>query len=292
MSGTYEAQISRRTPACIVILLDQSASMADPVGGRTDSKAKAAASAVNRLLAVLASTSTKSMGEGPRPYFDVAVLGYGGDVLHGGDKMVTPCLPGSGRGRELVSVTTLEDNPVRVETKTRMKPDGKGGQVPGTSKSYVWIDPVAKGGTPMLEAMKAARPVIEQWASRHADSYPPIVINITDGEPYKDPTAAARELGKISTKDGCALLYNIHLSGAARTPISFPAEPTALPDKFARLLFDITSILPDKISQELRKDYPVEAGARGFIFNSDPALLVKFLEVGTRIEEKNDNWDR
>jgi hypothetical protein len=292
MTGTYQAMISRKTPACIVILLDQSTSMADQISGRPDSKAKAAASAVNRLLAVLAITSTKAVGEGPRPYFDVAVLGYGGDVLHGGDAVVTPRLPGSGRGSELVSIATLEKNPARMETGSRVMPDGKGGHVQTASKSYVWVDPVANGGTPMLEAMRAARTVIERWARHHQDSYPPIVINITDGEPYKDPTSAARALSDISTADGSSLLYNIHLSGAAETAISFPALPTMLPDKFARLLFDISSPLPDKIGQELRADYRVEPGARGFIFNSDPALLVKFLEVGTRVEEKKDNWDR
>jgi hypothetical protein len=292
MSGTYEAQISRKTPACVVILLDQSGSMADAVAGKSASKANAAASAVNRLLRVLANTSTKAIGEGPRHYFDIAVLGYRGDVLHGGGDLVTPCLPGSGRGSELVSITTLDSNPIRVEPKTIMRPDGKGGYVPATSQSYIWLDPVASGGTPMMEAMQAARTIIEPWARAHEDSYPPIVMNITDGEPYVDPTAAARRLGEISTKDGSALLYNIHLSSAARLPVSFPASRAGLPDKFAELLFDISSPLPAKISEELGRNQQVDPGARGFIFNADPALLVRFLEVGTRIEVKKGNWDR
>jgi hypothetical protein len=287
MSGTYQAQISRKNPACVVLLLDQSTSMADPIGGRADPKSKAAAAAVNRLIAVLAGNCTMTAGEGPRPYFDVAVLGYGGDVIHGGSTVVTPRLPGSGRGSELVSITTLEKN-ARIVTSSKTMPDGKA--VP--SKSYVWLDPVANGGTPMLEAMQAARGVIERWARGHQASYPPIVVNITDGEPYKDPTSAARALSDIRTDDGSSLLYNIHLSGAMGTPIAFPAKPTALPDKFARMLFDISSPLPDKVSQELRQTRSVEPGARGFIFNSDPAQLINFLEVGTRLEAKKDNWDR
>jgi hypothetical protein len=291
VGGTYQARISRRTPACVVILLDQSGSMEEPIGGADGvSKAVAAAEAVNRQLRTLARKSSKVAGEGVRPYFDIAVLGYGGDVTSGG---VTYCLPGTARGKELVSITTLAASPLRVDPVTRLQPDGKGGQVATTGKMPVWFDPVARGGTPMLEAIRRAHETIGTWAAGHEDSYPPIVINITDGEPYEDPSAAAKALDQISTNDGSALLYNIHLSGAAATEIEFPADPSVLPDQFARLLFGMSSALPEKARQDLAaKGHQTAPQARGFIFNANPTLMVTFLEAGTNVSEARGGRDR
>ena len=73
----YIAEISRTNPSCFIFLVDQSASMVDPIGGEVKvRKADVVADALNRLLTELAIRCAKE--EGVRDYFHVAVLGYGG----------------------------------------------------------------------------------------------------------------------------------------------------------------------------------------------------------------------
>jgi hypothetical protein len=66
---TYSAEISRSNPTCFVFLVDQSASMIDPIGGSEvpQKKADVVADAINRLLTELAVKCAKE--EGVRDYF-------------------------------------------------------------------------------------------------------------------------------------------------------------------------------------------------------------------------------
>ena len=76
----YTAEISRTNPSCFIFLVDQSASMVDPIGGEIRiNKADVVADALNRLLTELAIRCAKE--EGVRDYFHVAVLGYGGQSV-------------------------------------------------------------------------------------------------------------------------------------------------------------------------------------------------------------------
>jgi hypothetical protein len=74
------AEISRTNPSCFIFLVDQSASMVDPIAEAGGSKAEVVADALNRLLTELAIRCAKE--EGVRDYFHVAVIGYGGRTAH------------------------------------------------------------------------------------------------------------------------------------------------------------------------------------------------------------------
>lgn len=276
---SYVAEISRDRPGCILFLLDQSQSMDEPFAGDTGtSKAEAAADAINKLLMSLVLRCTQNVNEGPRYYFDVGVIGYGGYRGPG------PCLRGALTGRELVSMRDLASNHLRVEERTRMVADEAGRQVETKVKFPVWFDPVAEDGTPMLEAVKLACSILPRWIDAHKRSYPPIVINITDGMPNEDPTPAARQLIGLGTDDGNVLLYNLHLSDLAASPLLFPAASAGLPDEFAQMLFEMSSQVPPRIQEELKVEgYSIEPGARGFVFNADAVALIKFLDIGTRL---------
>lgn len=277
---SYVAEINRDRPGCILFLLDQSQSMGDLFAGDPGtSKAQAAADAINKLLMSLVLRCTQNVNEGARYYFDVGVIGYGFDW----DRDPAPCLGGALAGRELVSMRDLADN-YRVEERTRMVADGAGGLVETKVKVPVWFDAVAVDSTPMLEAVRLAYRVLRPWVDTHKQSYPPIVINITDGMPNEDPTPAARELIAPGTDDGNVLLYNLHLSDLAASPLLFPAAAAGLPDEFAQMLFQMSSPLPPRIQEELKMErYSIEPGARGFVFNADATALIKFLDIGTRV---------
>lgn len=86
---------------------------------------------------------------------------------------------------------------------------------------------------------------------RNRDSFPPIVLNITDGE-ASDATpqtllAEAGSIKSVATRDGNVLLFNIHLAGSGTQTSAqcFPSNREELPCiRYADLLYDMSSELP------------------------------------------------
>jgi len=79
------------------------------------------------------------------------------------------------------------------------------------------------------------------------------------------------------------LLFNLHLSSSRDPPVEFSDSKDDLPDEFARLLFEMSSVLPEKIRLEAESEgFEVTDESRGFIFNSDMVKVIQFLDIGTR----------
>ena len=56
-----------------------------------------------------------------------------------------------------------------------------------------------------------------------------------------------------------------------------------MPDDYARLLFRMSSPLPQAMLRQARiLEETVSDGAVGFAFNADLALVIMFLDIGTR----------
>lgn len=263
----FEKRIDRESPGCILFLIDQSWSMADDMGGSPGSKADNVAGVVNSVLYELVLRCIKNPEEGPRHYYDVGVIGYGGTVQ-----------------RELFSVNTqsilvgsdeLGQNPLAI--REVINSDGT------QAKRPIWVEAQASGSTPMCGALDLAGATIAEWISRHPSSFPPIVINVGDGESTDgDPTPWAQRLQGLSTSDGSVMFFNVNISESAGESICFPESARNLPDDLARLLFSISSPLPDyMLSIASASGFPVQPGARGFAFNADFAAVASFLRVGT-----------
>jgi hypothetical protein len=273
---TYTAEISRSSPSCFLFLIDQSGSMDDPFGTGESGRKKAdgVADAINRLLQNLVIKCAKS--EGVRDYYEVGVIGYGNKVGSG--------FGGALAGRDLVPISEVADSPMRVEERTRKVDDGAGGLVDQTVKFPVWFDAVAKGGTPMCGALRQAKGIMDAWVTAHSASFPPIVINITDGESTDgDPQAESEALSALHTDDGNLLLFNVHISSRRAAPIEFPDNEEELPDEYAKLLFRMSSALPSYMRTAAGDEgYCVSDGMRGFVFNADIVSVIRFLDIGTR----------
>lgn len=273
----YVAQISRNTPTAFLFVVDQSGSMSDVMSsGR--SKAVFVADALNRTIMNLVTRCTKS--EGVRDYFEVGVLGYGG---HG----VTNGFSGRLGAQVINPISALEQNPVRVEDRKRKMDDGAGGIVETSVKFPVWFDPCASGGTPMRDALTKAAEEIVNWCDAHPESYPPTILHVTDGESTDgDPEEIAEHLRQIRTNDGEVLILNIHVSSLGNDPIRFPDSGSSLPDNYAKLLFRMSSQLPEhliRFAQE--KGHKVGMESRGFMFNAEAAEIVDFFDIGTRASQ-------
>lgn len=273
----HKAEISRKNPTCFLFLIDQSESMEDPFGGGDGKRSKADEVAVilNKLVHSLSIRCAKS--DGINDYFHVGAIGYGGEAA-------SPAFGGTLAGKTLVPISEVSNNPLRIEDRVKKVDDGAGGLVDETVKFPVWFEPTAKGGTPMCAALKQATELMKQWASDHPTSFPPVVINITDGESSDgDPVAAAKELQAVETGDGPVLVLNVHLSAKAGPPLELPASEVALPDDFAKQLYAMSSALtPFMVARAKELGMPVEETSRGFVFNAQPVQVIQFLDIGTR----------
>ncbi|WP_321865381.1 vWA domain-containing protein [Paraburkholderia tropica] len=270
----YEAQISRNSPTAFLFVVDQSGSMSDKMSSGK-SKAEFVSDALNRTLMNLVTRCTKS--EGVRDYFDVGVIGYNGNGVSNG-------LSGALGSQVLHPISAFEQNPSRIEDRKRKQDDGAGGIVETTIKFPVWFDPVATGGTPMRAALTRAAEELVAWCDAHPDSYPPTILHVTDGESTDgDPEELASHVRQIRTNDGEVLLFNLHASTLGHNPISFPSAESGLPDSFAKLLFRMSSPLPDHLIRFAQNDgAAVAMEARGFTFNAEASEIVQFFDIGTR----------
>ncbi|WP_164007047.1 VWA domain-containing protein [Pyxidicoccus trucidator] len=270
----YSAEINRTHPACILILIDQSGSMEEPFSGSQRRKADGVADVTNRLLQNLVVRCARE--EGIRDYFHLGVLGYGAEV--------GPAFRGALAGRSLVPISEIGHAPARLEERTREREDGMGGLVREKVRFPVWFESVANGATPMCQALARATGIVGDWLRQHPEGFPPIVVNISDGQATDgDPTGIASELRGMRSADGSVLLLNVHLSARTQHPIQFPSTDAGLPDEHARLLFQLSSPLtPGMLSAAKEEGLTVTEGARGFVFNADIISLIKFLNIGTR----------
>jgi hypothetical protein len=149
----------------------------------------------------------------------------------------------------------------------------------------VWFDPVANGGTPMCQAAGEAMRILQGWIAEHPDSFPPIVINITDGESNDgNPTERLQSLTNLSTSDGNVMLFNIHLSANPKAkPMSFSDSRNNLPDRYSKMLFQTASPLTPAM-RGLAKEHGLDTSedSRCFVLNADMVLLVQAIDIGTR----------
>jgi hypothetical protein len=276
---SYSAEISRSNPSCFIFLVDQSASMVDPIG-RSEvprKKSEVVADAINRLLTELAIKCAKE--EGVRDYFHVAVIGYGQNV--------GSAFQGGLAGRELIPLSEVATNPARIEERIKKVSDNAGGLVDTSVTFPIWMEPVSNNGTPMCRALEFADSLVEKWVGQHRNCFPPIVLNLTDGEANDgDPAGPAATIRTRATTDGSTLMFNLHVSGKSFDPVIFPDDSTALPDLYARKLFSMSSPLPSHmLSYAGQLGLKAGDGARGFVYNADITAIVRFLEIGTRVKE-------
>jgi hypothetical protein len=279
----YEQTFSRATPGCIVFLLDRSDSMQQPWADSGLTLAQGAARAINKVLLELCIKSTKEQGAPLRCYFYVGIYGYGLCPRAGGEG-VESALPAPLAPRGIVPLPELADQPLAIREEPSID------AMPTPARVPVWVEAAAGFRTPMCAAMAMAGAHVYEWSKAFPDSFPPIVINITDGmvtdSPYQGVHVFdwASRLATISTRDGQALVLNAFLSPRRGPMTSFPSHAAGLPEPGPQL-FSMSSPLPDPMIRNARSAHiDIGPGARGFVFNADLAMLVKFLEIGTRFE--------
>lgn len=261
----YQELLSSSKPGLILIMIDQSGSMSEKYAN--SNKAEFAAVAVNKVIEeIILSCSADGM---IKDRCFVAVVGYGSNV-----KVLF-----------LEKASDLAKNPNTKIVKKKIS-DGAGGLVDVDEVQRVFVNPLASGGTPMAEAFQQAYKGVEKFITNNPDSFPPIVINITDGEPnnFDKAVTEAKKLAQLKTNDGNVIILNAHISKASAGKIELPSNNSAFSsNKFANFLFDISSVLPDPLVESAKNSgFNVQQGAKGFVFNADAETLIKLLNFGSQ----------
>lgn len=282
----YSQEISRERRGAFLFLVDQSRSMNKPFGldgsGQQISRAEVVANTLNATLEELVNRCMRD--EGVRDYFDIGIIGYGRT------NRAEFCWRGALAGRGVVAISEVADNAEVVEKEITVMVRGQ----PMVERivTPLWIEPVAVDSTPMNGAFRLAQATLEEWVYHNPHSFPPAVINITDGmandvNSEEELLASARRLTGLGTGDGQTLLINCHIAGGDADPVVFPGSADQLPaDRYARLLFEMSSELSDRhraiICEIFDRDLDSTPSLRGMAFNADAVALVKLLEIGTR----------
>ena len=292
----YKQQISRQHPMLFVFLLDQSFSMDEPIGGNNPDgrrKMDELASVINSWLHNMTIRATGS--EGVKHWMDVAVIGYRTE------KDATPIIESPLGGvlgerardeeRMVFPITEIQEKPASIVPRTQTFLDHETGEeMETTSDVPVWVEPKADGGTPMCTALRAVYDLVDQWIQvpGHGDSFPPTVIHVTDGESTEPGNVLdyAEPIMGLETTDGQVLLFNCHLSISHDDPFVFPHSDEILPNDEARILYRMSSALPEPIYERgIAEGFDLQPGARGMAFNADMVTLIKFLDMGTKVAD-------
>ena len=278
----YTQEITRQHRAAIVIAIDQSCSMGGRMmlNGWNLSKAEVVSMVTGRLIDELILRSHRD-GE-YRHYYDIALLGYSGEEVYsllGGDVGFYP-------------ITTLAGREVRRTRYTLNYKTMLCGRQPFEEQVSLWVEPRAQGATPMYRMVATVTKLVKDWCEKEAnrESFPPIVINITDGE-ASDASCevlriAANNLKNTGTQDGNTIFANIHISSdTSHTPILFPnIYEVPLEIRHAHLIMDMSSVMPEPFHPYIRESRSSfsQPPYNPMGYNASKSELVAMLNIGTR----------
>ena len=279
--NSYTARVDRAHPTAFIFLVDQSVSMKNltTLDGETMTKSEAVARILNQQLDELQSKCVKA--NETRHYFDIALIGYSEDAYS--------AWMGNLEGRDFVSPEEIRENPYETITKT-IETKTRRGLITKEMKISQWVKARHDGRwTRLHKALKRAEVLLTDWLKQHSDSFPPCIINITDGEyngiTHEDMQLLANQIKSMGTNDGNVLFFNIHISGGQTEGVSFPATTDELFDNnIACNLFKISSLLPLNYNEELKNlfgDKKDDVRYRAMCVNVGVEKLLKMIKVGT-----------
>lgn len=277
----YTQEITRRHRAAFIIAIDRSGSMQELVhfGKSVLKKSEAVAYTANTLISELIDRCRRT--DGMRNYYDIAVLGYCNDTV---ETLLDPA--------GFVSIDRLAARTPDTSVICSQHDSDDGKEILITHTIKHWIEAKAEGNTPMYEAMLHVRDLVDAWCAdpHNRESFPPVVINITDGEVSdcddNELLDICSQIRRISTDDGDTLLFNIHISTDSTTPaMIFPSHRELVnAGQYARILAECSSEMPEAFNDAVRrkKGAGAEPPFCGMAYNANIVELLSILNIGSR----------
>ena len=301
----YDKKVTSHEPTLLILLLDQSVSMSETMTETEQGEVYSIAKVAKIISDTFLYTAWRKCVRGDQslPYLDLAVIGYGNGTRSALPKIPLEQFP--------FSVKKLED---AFFAKNDSDPDDDS-TIP--KPRYEWVEERADGLTPMLAAFTKARAIVEKWLPDHQESFPPVIINISDGMPTDDQdfieilqqsaseysfhlgdlsqtplmiqSKAIRELG---TNNGKCLVMNCHISPMKLMTLEYPSSSAEAEevDPFAKFMFEMSSVIPEPLFEygirPLDAEPPglgmkLEPNARFFVFNAEIESIIRFMTFGS-----------
>lgn len=275
--------------SAVVIAIDGSVSMQEwtMLYNTRMRKMEAAALIANFAIDELVMRSTRA-GD-IRDYYDIAVFRYSDDGIE-------PII--ASEDNSMVHINSLHEaipQPVCYNI-VHEEEDGTQSIIPITL--HEWVTPKAYGIAPMYEALVHIKGLISKWCNDtfNRRSFPPIVINITDGccsdAEEMELMDIAREIESIGTKDGSTLLINTYLANEMDEceNILFPTVcDNFSPDHDCQMLYNMSSQLPEELEYIIKdivgcnSQRPYKCFAR----NASLCEILALTDIGTEACNKN-----
>lgn len=257
----YTQRITRTNPWLYVFLIDQSGSMWQQTWWI--SQAEAVRNIVNEYIdtMIIQSTSWETI----KDHFYISAIWYGSNS--GVDFAFQWAL----RWKDILPLSEIADNSL-----TMIQRDW--------ASFPIWFEAIAEWQTPMKAWFELAKSVIEKFIKFYPNTYPPIIINITDWASTDwSPEWIAHEIKKLSTNDWNVLIFNAHIVANKASSILYPSAELDLPnDPNALMLYNISSQFPEEMIEiAWTQNIFLKTGQKWYIYNSPVSELHKFLNIGT-----------
>jgi hypothetical protein len=267
----YEQKVSTSNPGLIVGCFDNSGSTADNLAGTTDAIYMWIARYVGIILMELLSRCTSMQGQQavikPRYYNSFILYGSQPQVWH----------------EPIMDIET-------TVTKYQQSDNTLG---PGGSH----------GGTDTKAAFEKAYEILENAVqdNRFKNSFPPMLLHLTDGESQTDAQPIADKIKQLSTSDGNILVVNVFIGTDTNLEYSGPADfsgyltasEAGCADNVR--LFNMSSEMPETIYRNLVDDgiFPnLRQGSRLFFDVRTKEMLKHAIQVVGSIGSRTDRMER
>ncbi len=282
--GSKARTVNTSKPWLLVTLVDGSHSMSADWVGTKRSMAEIVEQSVNNMLYDMALHYSISEGEGEDVLKDRIHLRL---LTYSGEDDVSDPIPLPGGSYYLHA--DGEDGWVKNYSELH-RYNGSQAEIPR------WFKHVPNGKTPMLKAFQTARRVIEEHISQFPDSFPPVLLNISDGEPSDcgEPidwsllTSECEAIRSLGRDGNHPIICNVHLDPRGRgLPSLYPEKPPS-ENGIEDGLWRSSSKISDLIGFQKNHSIPEVArdgngDRRFFVFNSDLMHFHEFLSFSTRL---------
>jgi hypothetical protein len=276
----YDKKITSNEPTLLILLLDQSVSMSETMTETEQGEVFSIAKIAKIISDTFLYTAFRKCVRGDefKPYIDLAVIGYGNSINSALPKIPLEQFPFSVKKLADTYIAKNDSNP--DDDSAIPKPKLEWVEERADGEPTGWVRHIL-----MLAAFTKARDIVEKWVPDHQTSFPPVIINISDGMPtddHDDIVASlssakqlidlSRAICKIDTEDGKCLICNCQISSRGMTQILYPSSTAQAEeiDPFAKLMFEMSSIIPEQIRIDANQlEIKLEPNARFFIFNAE-----------------------
>lgn len=280
----YQQSITHLNRSAVIIAIDCSVSMQSWTYLRHTRmrKMEAAALITNYTIDEIVVRATR--GNEIRNYYDIAVVGYSGD----GVEVII-----GDHSDNLVDIKSLFEVMPQPSCYQITQQNSKGEAITTPLTLHEWVKPKACGTTPLYEALILIKSMLSDWCNNphNRHSFPPLVINISDGccsdGDYNEVVEIAKDIQVLRTTDGTTTFVNILLTTdreIREEPLMFPSldEFTPSTDE-EQLLHEMSSILPSELDDALCKltGYKSNKTRKCFARNASICEILAMADIGT-----------